>query len=97
VQYSADGGATWTTQQTGASTALTAGSAPAPEVCWLVGRDGLVLRTTDGGRQWQRLPFPEMIDLTAITASTVRDATVVLADGRRFATDDAGDTWTLTR
>jgi hypothetical protein len=97
VQYSADGGATWTTQQTGASTELTAGSAPTAEVCWLVGRGGLVLRTTDAGRQWQRVPFPETIDLTAITASSTRNASVVLADGRRFATDDAGDTWTLTR
>jgi hypothetical protein len=97
VQYSADGGVTWTMQQTGVSTELTAGSAPAPAVCWLVGRGGLVLRTTDGGRQWQRLPFPEMVDLTAITASTVRNATVVLADGRRFATDDGGVMWTPVR
>jgi hypothetical protein len=97
VQYSADGGATWTTQQTGAATALTAGSAPAPEVCWLVGRGGLVLRTINGGRQWQRIAFPETGDLTAVIAPTVREATVVLADGRRFATDDAGATWTLAR
>ena len=97
VQYSADGGATWATQQTGASTELTAGSAPAVEVCWLVGRGGLVLRTTDAGRQWQRILFPETVDLTAITASTARNATVVLADGRRFASDDGGTTWNLVR
>jgi hypothetical protein len=93
VQYSADGGATWTMQQTGASTELTAGSAPTAEVCWLVGRGGLVLRTTDAGRQWQRVPFPETVDLTALTASTARNATVVLADGRRFATENGGMTW----
>jgi hypothetical protein len=97
VQYSADGGATWATQQTGASTELPAGSAPAAEVCWLVGRGGLVLRTTDAGRQWQRVPFPETVDLTAITASTARNAIVVLADDRRFTTDDAGEAWTLAR
>ena len=26
---------------------------------------GVVLRTTDRGRQWQRVPFPETVDLTA--------------------------------
>ena len=97
VQYSADGGATWTTQQTGASTGFTAGSAPTAEVCWLVGRGGLVLRTTDAGRQWQRVPFPETIDLTAITASSTRNASVVLAGGRRFVTEDGGMTWAPIR
>jgi hypothetical protein len=97
VQRSTDGGATWATQQTGASTPLTAGSSPAPEVAWLVGGGGGVLRTTDSGRQWQRLRFPEAVDLTAITASTARNATVTLADGRRFTTDDGGMTWTLVR
>jgi hypothetical protein len=94
VQYSADGGATWASQQTGASAELTAGSSPTPETCWLVGRGGLVLRTTDGGRQWQRIGFPETVDLTAVSATTALDATVVLADGRRVATRNGGQTWT---
>jgi photosystem II stability/assembly factor-like uncharacterized protein len=93
VQHSADGGATWVTQQTGAPAALTAGSAPATDVLWIVGRQGVVLRTTDRGRQWQRVPFPETADLIAITAASARNATVALADGRRFATDDGGVTW----
>ncbi len=97
VQYSADGGATWATQQTGASTELTAGSSPAPEVIWLVGRGGVIVRTTDAGRQWQRVPFPVSADLTGITASTARNATVVLADGRQFATGDGGITWNPVR
>ena len=97
VQYSANGGGTWATQQAGATVELTAGSSPAAEVCWLVGRGGLVLRTTNAGRQWQRIAFPETVDLTAITASTARNATVVLADGRQFATGDGGMTWNPVR
>jgi hypothetical protein len=97
VQYSTDGGATWATQQTGASAELNAGSSPAPEVCWLVGRGGLVLRTIDGGGQWQRTAFPETVDLTAVTASTALNATVVLADGQRLATTDGGRTWAPVR
>jgi len=97
VQRSADGGATWATQQTGVSAELTAGSSPAPEACWLVGRGGLILRTTDAGRQWQRVPFPESVDVISITASTARNATVVLAEGRRFTTSDGGVTWNAVR
>ena len=97
VQRSADSGATWVTQQTGASAALTAGSAPAADVLWVAGRQGVVMRTTDGGKQWQRVSFPEAVDLTGITASSASNATVVLSDGRRFATANGGVTWTAVR
>jgi hypothetical protein len=93
VQHSANGGMTWATQQTGATTNLTAGSSPSTDVCWLVGRAGLVLRTTEGGRQWERAPFPETVDITAVTASSALNATVTSADGRRFQTTDGGRTW----
>ena len=49
------------------------------------------------GRQWQRVPCPETVDLTGITATSARDATVVVADGRRFVTDDGGVTWVPVR
>jgi photosystem II stability/assembly factor-like uncharacterized protein len=84
---------TWATQQTGATTDLTAGSSPSTDVCWLVGRVGLVLRTTDAGRQWERAPFPETVDITAVAASNALNATVTSADGRRFQTTDGGRTW----
>ena len=93
VQHSANGGMTWATQQTGATTDLTAGSSPSTDVCWLVGRVGLVLRTTDAGRQWERAPFPETVDITAVAASNALNATVTSADGRRFQTTDGGRTW----
>ena len=94
VQHSANGGMTWATQQTGATTDLTAGSSPSLDVCWLVGRAGLVLRTTDAGRQWERAPFPETVDITAVAASNALNATVTSADGRRFQTTDGGRNWT---
>jgi hypothetical protein len=93
VQYTTDGGATWTAQQTGAPAELTAGSAPTPTVAWLVGRRSVVLRTTDGGRRWERVTFPETLDLSGVIASTALNATVTLADGRRFATIDGGKSW----
>src|SRR5204862_4377783 len=92
VQYSSDGGATWLALPTGASTDLTAGASPSASVCWLVGRAGTVLLSTDG-RRWQRVTFPEAVDLTAVSATDARTATVTTADGRRFSTADGGLTW----
>ncbi len=73
-----------------------AGSAPSASVCWVVGREGVVVRTTDGSR-WTRLPFPNTADLVGVTASSADAATVVAADGRTFSTADGGATWTTGR
>jgi photosystem II stability/assembly factor-like uncharacterized protein len=62
-----------------------------------VGRAGTILRTTDGGSRWQRIPFPETADLIAIVGSTALDVTVGLADGRRLGTTDGGQTWAPVR
>jgi Putative zinc-finger len=94
VQRSLDAGANFSTQYTAESgVLLTAGAAPAANVCWLVGRAGAVILSTDG-RVWRRLTFPEQVDLTAVTATDARTATVTTADGRRFGTADGGRTWT---
>ena len=92
VQRSADGGATWRTEVTGATETLTAGASPSPSVCWLVGPSGTVLLSTDG-RSWRRLAFPEAVDLRSVTATDSETATVTAVDGRAFATTDGGQTW----
>jgi photosystem II stability/assembly factor-like uncharacterized protein len=92
VEYSTNGGATWEPLPTGVSAQLTAGSSPSASVCWLVGRGGVVLLTTNG-RSWQRLAPPDTADLAAVQATDARRATVTTADGRVFRTEDAGQTW----
>jgi len=95
VQRSTDGGQTWHAQATGTHAELLAGTSPAPTVCWIVGRDGTVLVTTDGDN-WRRLDFPDpAADLVAVTAPDAATATVTAADGRRYRTTDAGRTWIL--
>ena len=92
VARSIDRGVTWQTQSTGASITLTAGAAPAPTVCWLVGPGGVVVLTTDGVT-WQRLAFPDASDLIAVRATDAANATVTTADGRTFRTTDGGKSW----
>ena len=101
VQRSTDGGATWAVVDplpasmrgsNGSAGVLTAGHAPTRSVCWIVGRAGLVLLSTDGAT-WRRRPFPETIDLVAVRASTATNAIVTTVDGRQFASTDGGATW----
>ena len=81
---------------TGVTAALTAFAAPSPSVCWVVGRGGVVLLSTDG-TDWRQLPCPETTDLSAIEAADARRASVSTADGRTFDTTDAGVTWVVRR
>jgi len=92
VQRSTDGGAGWEPVPTGTSSELLAGAAPSATVCWLVGRGGVVLVSTDG-RQFRPVPFPETTDLSAVMATDERSAAVSTIDGRVFNTTDAGQTW----
>jgi Photosynthesis system II assembly factor YCF48 len=90
---SGDGGATWLKQAIEIAAPIVAGAAPSSTVCWLVGRSGTVLVTTDGTK-WQRVAFPEAVDLRTVAAPDARNATVTAVDGRTFVTADSGQTWT---
>jgi hypothetical protein len=92
VEHSTDGGVTWAPQAIGASARLTAGSAPLPEVCWIVGDDGTVVVTADG-LSWTRLPFPQQVPLASVNATSADAASVTTRDGRVFTTTDRGRTW----
>jgi photosystem II stability/assembly factor-like uncharacterized protein len=95
IQRTTNGGATWETLSTsssGVSDDLTAGAAPSATTVWIVGRGGTVLLSTDG-RRWQRVAFPERVDLVAVRADDAVNATVTTADGRTFKTSDGGRTW----
>ena len=52
----------------------------------------MVMLAADGVT-FTEVPLPEPLDLTAITATDARVATVTTADGRTFRTDDSGRTW----
>jgi photosystem II stability/assembly factor-like uncharacterized protein len=92
ILRSTDSGITWTSQRTPAPVTLAAGAAPARDVCWIVGRSGAVMLSTDG-TAWQLRPFPEPVNLTAVRAVDSKNAVVTAADGRQFSTTDGGASW----
>lgn len=104
IQRSVDGGVTWSVVDPvpaqGAvavpALVLTTGSSPSRDVCWIVGRAGIVLLTVDGAT-WQRHPISEAVDLSTVRAVDARTATVTTVDGRQFATSDGGTTWVLVK
>ena len=102
IQRSTDGGTTWAPVDPGAAPpagappVLIAGSSPSRDVCWIVGRAGVVLLSTNGAT-WQRRPFPETADLTSVRASSATSAVVMTADGRQFVTTDGGATWSAVK
>lgn len=92
IERSTDRGKTWHRQASPVQGDLLAGSAPSANVCWIVGKAGIVLRTSDG-QSWQQLGSPTGLDLVLVEATDANRATVTTADGKRYATTDAGRTW----
>ncbi len=92
IERSRDAGKTWQGQVTNVDVDLLAGSAPSESVCWVVGRVGTVLRTTDGER-WERVSSPAAVDLVRVEAHDALRATVTAAGGRRYVTRDGGQSW----
>jgi hypothetical protein len=71
---------------------LAGGAAPSATVCWIIGRAGLVLLTTDG-KEFTRLTQPAPADLISITAQDALRATVTTVGGQTFSTTDGGKSW----
>jgi len=94
VQRSINGGASWDVIAVDSTLRVTTGAAPSPMVCWLIGPQGVVLRTVDR-LHFERLAFPEAVDLTAVQATSDVSATITTRDGRTFTTINGGKTWPL--
>jgi photosystem II stability/assembly factor-like uncharacterized protein len=73
---------------------LLTGSAPSEKVCWIVGRVGALLLTTDGGAHWKLISSPLKDDLGGIQATDDLHATIWnVQNTKRFFTSDGGLTW----
>lgn len=92
IDFSSDAGKTWTSQSSGVTTDLLAGSAPTDKVCWVVGSSGTILRTADAGAHWQKLLAPVQEDILTVVALDARRATIFLTNSS-YQTTDGGVTW----
>jgi hypothetical protein len=66
---------------------------PDPLIRWRILSARRLERSTNGGKTWEPVQFPQPIDLTAVRAPSATSAIVTAADGRQFRTEDAGKTW----
>jgi photosystem II stability/assembly factor-like uncharacterized protein len=94
VEQSVDSGVTWVRQNSGVKTELLAGSAPSEAVCWIVGQNGTILRTTDSGGYWNKVVSPMRGDIAEVQAADAMSAEIFDATkSSRFVTHDGGVTW----
>ena len=94
IDFSKDGGASWSRQSSGVLADLLTGSAPSDQVCWIVGRGGAILLTADGGAHWTAVSSPVPEDLGGIRAVDALHATIWNArNTKSFETADGGLTW----
>jgi len=94
IEFSKDGGSSWSRQSSGVLADLLAGAAPSDQVCWIVGRAGTIVLTTDGGAHWKVVPSPLGEDLGGVRASDALHATIWNSGNTKgFETADGGLTW----
>jgi hypothetical protein len=93
IESSDNAGETWTGAPLIYDARFVATSSPAPGVCWVVGTGGIVWRK-EPAKAWELQHVPSGDHLTAVVATSARDATVTTASGERLHTADAGKTWT---
>ena len=102
IERSIDAGKTWASQTSPSQEDWLAGAAVSDAVCWLVGRNGAIARTTDG-EHWEIVASPpqaagvagKLPEWAGITARDAQSVTITASDGRHFATQDGGRTWQI--
>ena len=95
IEFSYDSSHTWEQQKSGVTADLLAGASPSGKVCWIVGKAGTVLLTTDKGKHWKQLASPTKEDLVGAYAQDAKRASVwTFSHKQSFETNDGGVTWT---
>jgi hypothetical protein len=87
------GNGQWAAEPSGVKADLHAMAFVSRSVGWVVGEHGTVLRTENGGRSWQKIPFPNTEDLVHVRANGAEALQVVTRDGRVFNSSDGGKVW----
>jgi Photosynthesis system II assembly factor YCF48/Putative zinc-finger len=86
---------TWVNENSGVKETLRAVAFATPQLGWVVGDHGTILRTTDGGATWLHVGSPTTGDILRINAASETAVTITSRDGKSYSTTDAGATWSL--
>ncbi|MCG2634469.1 MAG: YCF48-related protein [Gammaproteobacteria bacterium] len=71
-------------------------TSPADNVIWLVGKEGKVVRSDDGGTDWRVQALPTVTPMQSIIAWDADHAAVLGNGGEAYYTVDGGVTWIAT-
>lgn len=96
ILHITDDGTKVTLQHSGVTRPLFSATASGPNDCMVSGEDGILLRTTDGGKTWNKISPPKGIDenLLAITrGSNPKDIWAVGPKATLIHSSDDGKTW----
>jgi photosystem II stability/assembly factor-like uncharacterized protein len=92
IEKSENGGTIWKPEYVETRALLLAGAAPTVKICWVVGANWTILRTTNGAH-WKTIRPPADADFVRVEAEDALLATVTAIDGRKFSTSDGGKSW----
>lgn len=102
ILFTRDGGDTWLRQGEGSPALLGIDLfnvwAADTNTVWAVGSDNSILKTTDGGHTWVRIPAPltgSATKLQSISLVGTNNIWVSGGPGRVYYSKDAGNTWTV--
>ena len=95
-----DDGKTWTRRQLGDPVEprdlySVRGSRPSGKTGWIVGEDGTIFRTKDGGRNWEKQESPIKDSLFKVAVMSTEAACAVGANGILLCTENGGSTWVV--
>ena len=83
----------WTPQTSGTVHALNSIIFKSPQSGWIVGNEGTILHTDDGGNSWKPQTSGTQVSLTSVDSSSPPVGWVVGHDGTILHTDDGGSSW----
>jgi photosystem II stability/assembly factor-like uncharacterized protein len=95
IVLSPDGGRTWTQSVAPTRALLTGVSFAGAQQGWVVGHDGVILHTTDGGLTWQHQDDGRSLDniYLDVLFRDVQHGCIIGAYGMFLRTTDGGRTW----
>jgi photosystem II stability/assembly factor-like uncharacterized protein len=99
ILFTIDGGDTWTPQSAGGLlTQLQDVCLIDPLTGWIVGRDGVILHTSDGGANWDQQTSPTATWLTGVSFVDANNGWAsggAVSDGVVLHTSDGGANWEI--